>query len=308
MGLGDNFLIGLIIVLVIVLIVCAYFYYQKKDETTTEAFGFGGLPSTSWVTDTVYADSQQAMNKGDFYAVPGTYQASLSPRFSNVDYGSHLLTKPPDRSHMASPLDPLTYRNPYANPKNLKNVVKEGYTSQPCGQGGAQLGASQYASIPFQQVKGNKFASNVGSDKKYNSLQAAESNIKMAYPEPTDMLPIGDMTTATAGGEINQPVVATRFYYANRNNRLRSLADPIRGDLPIAPCTATWFRPSVHPHIDLNPGAMNVMGGRDNETANAMSALINSVSGDTAIGGVDVAVEKSMTLGAGMADLEVYAY
>ena len=61
--------------------------------------------------------------------------------------------------------------------------------------------------------------------------------------------------------DINIPVVYDRVIYTNNNSRLRSQGDMIRGDLPIKPNSSDWFRPSVRPSVDLQRGAMNVMGG-----------------------------------------------
>lgn len=294
--------IGFILIAAIVIAVIIFFVNKKSNERKEE-FGFGGLPSTTWKTEVVTAGSKQALQKGDFYAVPGTYQAQLSPRFSNVDFGGHLRSKMPDLGKMASPSDPLYY--------NPTKPLTENYEYQPCGQGGAQNEILSSRNNLSVHNNTKKLASMVSDDKMYSSLASAEQDMfknNVEYPEPTDMIPIGDMTTTNVMGEVSQPVSAVRFYYANRNNRLRSLADPIRGDLPITPCTSDWFRPSVHPHIDLNQGAMNVMGGRDNETSQAMATLLNRTSGATTIGGVDLMAQKNISLGAGLADVVVTAY
>lgn len=94
----------------------------------------------------------------------------------------------------------------------------------------------------------------------------------------------------TADGELKQPIVYDRFLYANRHSRLRSQGDWFRGDLPIVPNSGNWFVPSVHPNIDLNAGAINVMAGVNNETNHQLASLIynSSGGGDTTIGGVDL--------------------
>jgi hypothetical protein len=108
------------------------------------------------------------------------------------------------------------------------------------------------------------------------------------YPETSSLMPVGDMTTINTMGETVQPVVFDRFIYANRNSRNRGQGDPIRGDLPIVPCETGWFRPSVHPNIDLQEGAMNVMGGVTNETTQALSKLIAGTAADFTVAGVDL--------------------
>lgn len=76
-----------------------------------------------------------------------------------------------------------------------------------------------------------------------------------------------------------QPITYDRFMFSNKKSRLRALGDPIRGDLPIAPYSSDWFRPSVQPHLDLKEGAMQVMGGFDNETNNQLSQLMSVSAG-----------------------------
>lgn len=87
----------------------------------------------------------------------------------------------------------------------------------------------------------------------------------------------------------------------------------IRGDLPIVPSASDWFRPSVHPNLDLQEGAMNVMGGFDNENAKSMAALIaaSSAGTQTAVGGIDlrsVSNGVQMSLGGGGGDIIASAY
>jgi hypothetical protein len=99
----------------------------------------------------------------------------------------------------------------------------------------------------------------------------------------------------TQDGEMKQPIVYDRYMYANRNSRLRGQGDPIRGDLPIVPLSGNWFVPSAAAGNNVNQvlqqGAMNVMGGVNNETSNSLANLIYNSSGgtDTTIGGVDMA-------------------
>lgn len=101
-------------------------------------------------------------------------------------------------------------------------------------------------------------------------------------------------TFMTQDGEMKQPIIYDRYIYSNRNSRLRGQGDPIRGDLPIVPISGSWFIPSgayEGPNIVLQQGAMNVMGGVNNETNNQLANLIYNSSGgaETAIGGIDMA-------------------
>ena len=60
-------------------------------------------------------------------------------------------------------------------------------------------------------------------------------------------------------------------------------------------------------YIDLQQGAMNVMGGVGGGTAQALTDLINATSGDTTIGGVNVASMKNMMTGQAMSTVNVTA-
>ena len=105
----------------------------------------------------------------------------------------------------------------------------------------------------------------------------------------------------------------------NRNSRIRSQGDMIRGDLPIVPCNTGWFQVSAHPVLDLQEGAMNVMGGVNNDTATELATLIATTTAgtDTTIGGVDLtqqpqsatmATLHQMGQSAALSDLTVTAF
>jgi hypothetical protein len=121
------------------------------------------------------------------------------------------------------------------------------------------------------------------------SSQEAKSQIATT-PSTDDLsvqmsLPAEDMSAMTGAA----PFVCDRFIYANRKSNLRASADPIRGDLAIAPCTTGWFRPSVTPSTDLNSGAMAVMGGAYNDTTRLTSGLkmMSNGGSDTTHSGVN---------------------
>lgn len=101
----------------------------------------------------------------------------------------------------------------------------------------------------------------------------------LAYNSNTPFANDGLMLT-TGEGDIVQPVTYDRFMFSNKRSRLREHGDPIRGDLPIVPHNSDWFRPSVQPHIDLKEGAMQVMGGFDNDTNNQLSMLMSASAGN----------------------------
>jgi hypothetical protein len=306
----NKFVISLIGISIAVLAICNL---AKKAEVKEIVEPFlGNLPSMK-----VKLERSIGCKDGvDFYSIPA-YQSMLSPRFSNTDYGANIQYNLPDYKNLGTPCDPLmmgdmvsesynppqTYRN---TTRNMSSQVKEnfcgGCSGGPtlCGKGGSNLHSfnqnfagpvSDYAAGNFNQV----------TDEIYSSS---------TYPEANSMFPVGDMKTINGLGEACQAVVYDRYIYANRNSRLRSLGDPIRGDLAITPCSGNWFTPSVQPNIDLQEGALNVMGGFDCEQQHKLSALIYASSGgtETAIGGVNLASEFNTGLCAGGGDIVTTAY
>ena len=272
--------------LAIVISVFAICNFNTKKITSHE--GFGMNPSGSYKLDRQSADSKQAWAKGDIFSVP-SYQPTPPPRFANVNFGANIRYNMPKEEYQGTPCEPLTFGN-----MARENFETNRYTTSTCGKGGAST--SYHTGAPLMQanyVNGN-----------YKEI--ADQMHK--YPNVSDMVPVADMSTVNSLGETVQPIVYDRFIYANRNSRLRSQGDPIRGDLAITPCRSEWFRPSVQPHLDLQTGAMNVMGGVDNNTARDMAELIYNTSGSNTIGGVDMSTTRSITNGHYMNSVQVNAF
>jgi hypothetical protein len=296
-----KFISTLIALVVAVLAICNF---NTKKVTSHEGY-LGNLPSMTWKKDRVVASSKEAAAKGDFYSIPGTYQSILNPRFSNVQYGANIKYNMPSYENLAVPCEPLTFGS-MARENFTTDATTESYGCGSCGGGcgaaGCLKGGAPKSFHSGTPPMHGDYTSGNYNDVVNQALQGAQ------YPDATDMVPVGDMTTVNALGETVQPIVYDRFIYANRNSRLRGLGDPIRGDLPIVPCAADWFRPSVHPSIDLQEGAMNVIAGVDNGTTRALTELINATSGDTTIAGVDVGTMKNTMTGQAMSTLDVTAF
>lgn len=282
-----KFIATLISLVVAVIAICNFNTKNSIKE------GYGMLPSKTTKFDRVVAADKQAAAKGQFYSVPGTYQAILNPRFSSVDYGSNIRYKMPSIEHTAVPTNPLTYgQMAMENYKHPSNTV-ENYSSDSC----PQTDTSFYGGAP---IMNSDF-----TDGNYKSeVDKAQSN---DYPTITDMISGEDMTTVNSLGEPVQTIVYDRIMYVNRNKRTRGLGDPIRGDLAIVPCSAEWFRPSATPSVDLQQGAMNVLAG-DNESTNALNELIMATSGVKTVAGVDLSSSKVASTTNGLADYTVTAY
>lgn len=227
---------------------------------------------------------EQAL-QNQFISTP-SLQSTLAPRLSNVGYGANIRYKLPERKHLGTPVNPLTYKNVISNGGGGRGVSRENYgarsqsscssdscTEQPQYMAGEVL-PSNFASGDFNKVQSQVW----GQDSSVEDIQSA--------------LPVGDMTGLNALGEVVQPVIYQNYVYANRNKRTRSQGDMIRGDLAIAPNSTGWFQVSANPSIDLQQGAMNVMGGLYNNTSRAMQNIVWQDSGNsnTTLSGLNVPV------------------
>lgn len=280
--------------LITILSLCAVVYAASKCDESMIVEGFlGNLPSMKtkvWRT--------VGNQKGDFYSVPGTYQSMLAPRNNgSVDYGANIRYNVPSYKNLAVPRDPLSYTD-MVSENYTKPNTRENFAPASCAPGSTQL---DYKNTTAPVMAASYAAGNYNQD---------VDSLKVQFPEAHSMLPVGNMTTINASGEVIQPVVYDRFVYANRNSRLRSQGDPIRGDLPIVPCAAEWFRPSVHPQLDLQEGAMNVMGGFKNETTRNLSEMLATTSAGTTttVAGVNLANDMQTSLGAALGDVITTAY
>jgi len=265
----------------------AVFSFTNKRITSSDiSEGFGMLPSRQAKVDRVVAESRTAAEKGQFYSVPGTYQSILNPRFSNVDYGANVRYNMPSHKNLASPNEPL----------NFGDMAKENYNNNNCRKN------SNNSSIGEPATKAGYASGN------YN--KALESAYSGSDTSPSASLPVSNMSALNAAGDSGQPIIYDRYIYANRNSRLRSQGDPIRGDLPIVPCSSDWFRPSVSPNLDLQQGAMTVMGGFDNDTSTALASLMYNSSGNsqTTAGGVNMARQLQTTASNGLSSINVSSF
>lgn len=177
--------------------------------------------------------------------VPGTQQLPLSPRFSNTGYGANITYNLPSVDKLAAnPLDPTSLS--FTDPMAYVNAVEKGI------------------------VRENFNYPTSSSSGEYQKLQ------KEGISEGQDIsmaLPVQPMSNLTSSGGNKVPLVMDRFIVANKKSYKYNQGDMIRGDLPIVPVlpnadpnSCTWFRPSVNPSIDLNPGALAVLGGAQNST------------------------------------------
>lgn len=247
--------------------------FMASCNSTKEGFWMTGSKQVK--VEKMFKDSET----NDFFQVPN-YQAVLSPRFSNVNYGPNLRTEFPNYNRMGVPQDPLQEKPNSPDPLTMlrggNNIIEKYQTGIPLDPHNPYSAA--YANGNYNQVLNNVVGA--GSVTGWPTDTVAEVN---------------QASFMTQDGEMKQPIIYDRFMYANRNSRLRGQGDPIRGDLPIVPISGNWFIPSAAAGNNINQvlqqGAMNVLGGINNETSNALANLIYNSSGgaDTTIGGVDMA-------------------
>lgn len=251
-----------IVIIVILLAIAIYWWSSRSRED------FWDIPSRTWKVERVLKDTSCPV---DFLQTPA-YQGILNPRFSNVDYGANIRTQIPYYNKTGVPADPLG------------------------GDVGGSFSADQSGCV--QDVRKTQFTQPVSACSPCSNIVQLDPHNPSAYTT-TGTLPSkvqsggveeGFESYLTPDGELKQPIVYDRYLYANRQSRLRAQGDPVRGDLPIVPITGNWFVPNVHPNIDLQAGAMNVLGGVNNETNHQLANLIyhSSGGGDTTIGGVDM--------------------
>jgi hypothetical protein len=225
----------------------------------------------------------------NLFAVPSNYQSMLSPRFSNLDYGSNIRYNLPSNKNMAVPTNPLGYSQMVVQgPLSLSNGVPDselGIIEGFNGCGSCKGGCKSPPDCARGGVGGNMAMEMNALAGMHANPAFAAKKAGLQYQEATSMLPVRAMTDkgslqALSGNNAN-PIIYDRYIYANQKSRLRSLGDPIRGDLPIIPNATGWFQPSVRPNIDLHDGALSMIGGAMNQTQNRTNAL-QSVS----VGGV----------------------
>jgi len=277
--------------------------YSKTNSPTIEEGFWGMIPNrTVKVVQSVNNPrngAQMALQPNSFlgnlpdsqFIKTPSFQANLAPRFSNVSYGAHIKYNMPDYQHQAVPCNPLTFGN--MTNENYDGTTENYNTS--CGSGAC---SDQGCSVSCG--KGGVSVPYTGGDDPVQPGYASgnyNDMLNSAYDESGAQeshgaLPLGSMNTVDADGNVGQAFVYQNYIYANQRSRLRGLGDNIRGDLAVTPLRGSWFVPSAcaSPNINLNAGALNVMGGISNTQGQSVADLVYQSSGNavTALGGVDM--------------------
>ena len=232
--------------------------------------------------------AQQRMSRENFHnsglpAAIGTgprMQPMIATRMFSGSMPASITYKPPSMENMA--YNPST---PFTASRNTAQTAL-GY--------GSKEGFNMSGSAP------------IGLD---GSMVVNSANPSLLAPvlSGTAMGITGSQLAADAG---ENPVIFDRFITANLNSRLRSQGDKIRGDLAIAPCNSGWFQVSANPALDLEPGALAVLGGTFNEQGQSVASLVNMASGGarTAISGVDMTTSINTCLAGAGNDVTAVAF
>lgn len=288
----------------------AVFVTMASANSTTERFW--NTPSRTWKVEKVLGVPSNDCKQSDFFQTPN-FQSILAPRFSNVNYGPYIRTVLPPYSAFGVPQDPLNKECPSSSVTTVAGKMASARSAANNPRAGYSFGTKL---TPINPRAGSEFSYANGNFNEVRDAiaQAAGGAI------PTDTVMEGTPALSMGSdGDLMNPIVFDRYIYANRNSRLRSQGDKIRGDLPIAPNNGNWFTPNVHPNIDLEAGAINVIAGVDNSTSNQLANLIYNASGraDTTIGGVDMAsamtalnpaMQEISATSAGGGDLTIRAF
>ena len=196
--------------------------------------------------------NEDGPSNAGFYTVPGQYESYLPPRMNSAGLNSYVRYQLPDEKYQANKAnDPFTIANYLEKPK-----IKEGYRA-PTGTEPTPIGGQR--KLSSKEVKG------------------------LELPTQSDMTNTGAVSKDAKDGFY---VNSERLIFSLQKNRLQGLGDPIRGDLAIVPCNPiadpnsnVWFRPAAQPQSMLNAGAMNVIGGVGNTTAQQVSNLMSNAGG-----------------------------
>lgn len=250
------------------------------------------------IAQPVVARNPKEAEAGYFYAVPGTWQNRLSPRYAPSDGLKSAIRYnfDPNSATSAVPTNPLSRpsscggsspspRQTFANNNNINSnpmpKTKEGF----CAQNGG--GCTPVGIAPMQPNYANGNYNEVANR---NGIPIKDLTGGMLVDQSTRvdgiLNKVGDYTPLVEGeiAPMDAPVVLDRLMYSSQRSRVYAAQDPIRGSLPIAPHKPTadcmWFTVSAQPERDLNSGALAVLGGISDQSAK-LAALKTMNSGNT---------------------------
>lgn len=181
------------------------------------------------------------------FQVPGQQQSYLSPRQISTGLNSYIRYNIPDEKNLAArPNDPLMMKDSSCNcnPMDMAAMVE-----------------------PVKE----RFQSGLVGSATPDYNQQLQQNATTSKEAVTSTLPISSMATSVGNDQV---VNYNRLVFALQRDPTNGLGCPIRGDLPCVPCLSqpdpnspVWFRPSKNPATALRSGAIQVIAGVNNVTA-----------------------------------------
>lgn len=123
-----------------------------------------------------------------------------------------------------------------------------------------------------------------------NTVENFHQN-KVAKPSQPDSKMSGPLNLPVSGmgkHSPTNPIMYNNLMFASKKDRLYAQGDPIRGDLPIAPCNTGWFQVSARPQNALRAGALQVMGGFDAGSSVSNLKMLDSGGSVTTNSGVNM--------------------
>ena len=264
----------------------------QQEGDVIEHFGWTNTPMAAKAVPTMAASQCNAM-KGGGVAVSRNLQSMLPPRI----VGDMPLRSVVTYNQAGEQNQALRGCSPFVEKVQGCNA-QTALGGSRCSVGacnGGSMGMSQLGSFPGCNAAKQAVKENFSVNAARLAANPTQGKMVMNRSDPS-ILPMNvsgceaNCAMDSCAPDAENPVVFNRFIAANRHSRLRAMGDKIRGDLAIAPCNSGWFQVSVTPSIDLEPGALAVMGGVCNQSGQEVASLVNMSSGGTmtAIAGVDM--------------------
>lgn len=240
-----------------------------------------------------YPLSVQAMRSDGQYLVPGNYQASLEPRFSNVGYGP-VMNQFGTAQQLGRDVSGVPF-HPLGNPNT---PVKEGYTAP------QQISPA----MSTHEIQNNSPPSRtpiVLTD----ALQVSPAQVQQFAAS-------NNVSNPYAEDQAQHRAVYDRLVYSTKLTRQYSMGDPIRGDLAIVPIlpdsnpsAAVWMRPSASIESDLRPGGAMAMVGASDAAARLQQLKMMANPAHRQLGATSdgslVTNKNPVLYGQGLADLQL---
>lgn len=231
---------------------------QSPKPNTINTYSFNDSISEN------YESPNRSTSGIPVYTVPGTFQSDLSPRFNSLGLNSYVKYNVPQEKNLASYAnDPLTMKHRPTSHENYQPLQMANLVEKPT-------------------VREDYQSCRSATGKEYNDIS---QKLADQGSEVVSKLPVQPMN-ASQGKDDTMYQQTDRYIFALQKSRLYSLADPIRGDIPVIPClpnrnpsSNTWFRPPVNPARDLNAGALAVIGGTTLSTTGQLLELQSNASG-----------------------------